>query len=240
MNWREFLARWTGLAVALCALIALSPLLAAIALAVLMADGRPVLFRQWRVGQNGTLFEILKFRTMHDDPCAASIASANDRRITPLGRRLRRFKLDELPQLGNVLRGEMNLIGPRPEVPEFVDPENLLWKKVLLAKPGITDLASLLYRDEEEILRSVSDPEELYRRKILPLKLRLNITYSARRNWRKDLQVLRLTLCYSLFPGRFDRRKIAGAFGISEVDLAGGTVAAVRPRDGVNAAGVRG
>lgn len=113
MSSRDGVKRLLDLAVALCALILLAPVLLGLALWILVLDGRPVLFRQWRVGKDGKLFQILKFRTMAEAGCAASITAANDRRITALGGRLRRLKLDELPQLINVLKGDMSLIGPR-------------------------------------------------------------------------------------------------------------------------------
>lgn len=202
------------LTVAACALVVVAPALALIALLIRIADGRPVLFRQRRAGRHGELFEILKFRTMKNERAQASITAASDHRITALGRHLRRFKLDELPQLINVVRGEMSLIGARPEVPKFVDLRSAEWEKILQSRPGITDLASLFYRDEEEMLRGVFDPEETYRREILPGKLRLNLFYAARRNWRLDAQVLVLTVFYSLFPAAFDRRKVARRFAI--------------------------
>jgi lipopolysaccharide/colanic/teichoic acid biosynthesis glycosyltransferase len=233
MNSRGGLKRLFDLTAALCGLILLAPVLLALALSILVLDGRPVLFRQWRVGKNGRLFQILKFRTMAEVGCAAPITAANDRRITALGRRLRRLKLDELPQLINVLKGEMSLIGPRPEVPKFVDTQNIFWKIVLQVRPGITDLASLLYRDEEDILAAASDPEDVYRRDILPAKLNLNVKYLTRHSWRKDARVLWLTACYSLFPGNFDRRQIAEEFDLLES-------AAPAPRDAVEAGELHG
>lgn len=233
MSSRDGVKRLLDLAVALCALILLAPVLLGLALWILVLDGRPVLFRQWRVGKDGKLFQILKFRTMAEAGCAASITAANDRRITALGGRLRRLKLDELPQLINVLKGDMSLIGPRPEVPQFVDTKNVFWKIVLQVKPGITDLASLLYRDEEDILASASDPEDVYRRDILPAKLNLNVKYLTRHSWRKDARVLWLTARYSLFPKNFDRRQIAEEFHILES-------AAPAPRDAVEAGELHG
>ncbi|HUA84883.1 MAG TPA: sugar transferase [Bryobacteraceae bacterium] len=219
MNWRNPCRRLVEIFAAFWALLLLAPVLLGTALWILACDGRPVLFRQRRAGQGGKLFQILKFRTMVEHDTAPVITAAGDARITSLGKRLRRFKLDELPQLFNVLKGEMSLIGPRPEVPRFIDANNLFWQKVLQVKPGITDLATLLFRDEEELLASAPDPEEVYLQKILPVKLKLNVRYLTRRTWKSDLQLLWLTGRYSLFPQKFDRPRIARWFGIAEPEL---------------------
>lgn len=125
-------------AIAVVALLLLSPLLLVIALAIVFNTGFPIFFSQPRVGQNGTLFNILKFRTMRGVNHGPSITVGGDSRITPVGRILRKFKCDEIPQLWNVVRGEMSLVGPRPEVPQYVDINNPLWRAVLKARPGIT------------------------------------------------------------------------------------------------------
>ena len=128
------------------------------------------MFRQKRVGRNGELFDILKFRTMREGLTDPPSRSPGTRRITSAGARLRKYKLDELPQFLNVLRGDMSLIGPRPEVPEFVEPEDQLWQAVLEVRPGITDLASLAFRNEEEMLAPAADPASYYRSSVLPGK----------------------------------------------------------------------
>ena len=133
------------------------------AILILLSDGRPVFFRQKRVGRHGELFDILKFRTMEIESGGPAITAAGDRRVTLVGAKLRRYKLDELPQFFCVLRGHMSLIGPRPEVPEYVEPADDLWETVLQMRPGITDLASLAYRNEEAMLALADDPEALYR-----------------------------------------------------------------------------
>jgi len=194
-------------------LMLLAPVLAVLALLILWDDGPPVLFSQKRVGRKGKLFRIWKFRTMRSDAPGSAITASGDRRVTRTGAWLRKFKLDELPQLLNVLKGDMSLIGPRPEVPEYVQLDSPLWQAVLQVRPGITDLATLLHRDEEQILGASTDPNAFYRESILPSKLRLNLAYlRARSSWR-DLNLIFLTLRYSLFPERFDRnhvRKILG------------------------------
>jgi lipopolysaccharide/colanic/teichoic acid biosynthesis glycosyltransferase len=202
---------------AVCAaagLIVLSPVLAVLSLLIVLCDGRPVLFSQMRVGRYGKEFRIWKFRTMRHGSQGSSITAAGDKRITVIGAWLRRFKLDELPQLFNVLRGEMSLIGPRPEAPEYVDRESLLWRAVLLVRPGITDVATLLYRDEEALLASCGDAERFYRETALPEKLFLNLNYLRIRTFLRDMKLIWLTIRCSLSPGRFDGDRIRKAFGM--------------------------
>jgi lipopolysaccharide/colanic/teichoic acid biosynthesis glycosyltransferase len=119
-----------------------------------------------------------------------------------VGRFLRAYKLDELPQLFNVIRGDMNLIGPRPEVAQFVDFSDPTWRQVLQSKPGITDLATLTYRNEEQILAEAADSIQAYRQTILPHKLALNLEYQRNRSWKSDLRLLALTVRHSLAPGQ--------------------------------------
>jgi lipopolysaccharide/colanic/teichoic acid biosynthesis glycosyltransferase len=185
-------------------LVLLSPVLAGIAVLVLLVDGRPVMFRQARVGRRGRLFRIWKFRTMRAGSQGRSITSGGDDRITPIGLVLRKYKLDELPQLMNVLCGEMSLVGPRPEVPEYVHLDSPVWQSVLRARPGITDVATLVYRDEEELLRSQPDPEAYYRDRLLPHKLALNVAYLNDRSFRRDLNLILASIWYSLIPTKFD------------------------------------
>jgi lipopolysaccharide/colanic/teichoic acid biosynthesis glycosyltransferase len=197
---------------ALFALIALAPILAGIALAIRITDGSPILFRQSRVGREGRLFQILKFRTMRSDVAGGTITAASDVRITGLGRWLRKFKLDELPQFFNVLRGEMSLIGPRPEVPDYVELSSPIWREVLASRPGITDLATLAYRDEEHLLSAVADSDVYYRSVILPAKLHLNLAYERSRGVAADVRLLWMTMHYSLRPERFDREHVLQIF----------------------------
>ncbi|HLK48479.1 MAG TPA: sugar transferase [Bryobacteraceae bacterium] len=193
-------------------LVLLSPVIALIVAFILTDDGLPVIFRQTRVGKGGTHFQIWKFRTMKANSAGAPVTSAGDRRITRVGRWLRRLKLDELPQLVNVLVGEMSLIGPRPEVPEFVRIDDPTWQAVLSVRPGVTDLATLVYRDEEQLLESLPDPIRSYRDTILPAKLYLNLEYQQSRTISRDLQLLALTLCYSFFPMSFSRARLGQLF----------------------------
>jgi lipopolysaccharide/colanic/teichoic acid biosynthesis glycosyltransferase len=203
--------------IALTALLTVSPVLFGIVIAVVWEDRGPVLFRQWRVGRRGRRFEILKFRTMRPSAGGPAVTASNDSRITRIGRILRRFKLDEIPQLWNVVRGDMRLIGPRPEVPQYVDETDPAWRTVLSVKPGITDLATLMFRDEETILAQSPEPERHYRTVVLPEKLALNCEYLATKSLWTDLRLLLLTLRYSLQPQTVDgprvRRMVLGGTG---------------------------
>jgi lipopolysaccharide/colanic/teichoic acid biosynthesis glycosyltransferase len=210
-------ARVARLFDAVCAasgLVLILPLLALISLVVLVDDGPPVLFSQTRVGKDGKPFRIWKFRTMHAGSRGSAITASGDPRVTRSGALLRKFKLDELPQLFNVLKGDMSLVGPRPETPEYVELRAPSWQAVLAVRPGITDLATLLYRDEEEILGSSPDPDALYRETVLPEKLRLNLAYLRARSFWQDLRLIFLTIRYSAFPDSFDTNRIRRTFGI--------------------------
>lgn len=179
--------------VALAALYLLTLPMLAIALWIKLDSPGPVLFRQVRVGRWGNLFHIWKFRTMVADAPARgpAVTAAGDPRITRAGCFLRATKLDELPQLVNVLLGQMSLVGPRPEVPQYValyPPE--LREQVLAVRPGLTDPVSLAYADEAQRLAAAADPEREYREVILPAKLRAAADYAARANLWTDLGVL--------------------------------------------------
>ena len=154
------------------------------------------LYKSKRVGQYGQIFEMLKIRTMilNADKMGGASTSADDPRITRFGRFLRKFKLDELPQFINVLRGEMALVGPRPDVPEVIDLMTPEEEEIILSvKPGITDLASLWDCEEEEMLRGEKDPHRVYLEKIWPTKKALQIWYIKNRNWWLDLKIVAAT-----------------------------------------------
>jgi lipopolysaccharide/colanic/teichoic acid biosynthesis glycosyltransferase len=185
-------------------MLALAPVYAAIAAAVVLESGTPVLFRQPRIGRNGRQFRLLKFRSMKIGVPGARITASGDARITRVGAFLRRYKLDELPQLWNVLRSDMDLVGPRPEVPAFVDSSSPTWRAILSARPGITDPASLAHRDEEALLAGAADPERYYAESILPVKLRMNIEYLRVRSFWLDLKLILLTIRYCFLPGTGD------------------------------------
>ncbi len=195
-------------AFALAALVAASPLLLIIACAISLEDGRPVLFRQKRVGRRGVVFELVKFRSMRQGEKGAQITQSGDRRVTRVGRFIRRYKLDEIPQLWNVVRGDIGFIGARPEVPCFVDRSDALWQHTLATLPGITSLATILYRDEEQLLSSVVDPDRYYREIVLPDKLRLDLAYSSRRSLSSDAHLLWLTFFFSVLPSAYDPKKV--------------------------------
>lgn len=195
-------------------LILFSPVLLAAAIAVWLEDGFPILFRHTRIGRNHKPFPLLKFRSMRNGAKGAQITAKQDPRITRVGRILRRYKIDELPQLWNVLRGDMSLVGPRPEVPEYVNASDPAWESVLCFRPGITDLATLVYRNEEEILARSGNPERFYREVLLPSKLALNLRYLRSRSFSRDLKLLLLTMRYSFFPAGFNPQKIEDAFSL--------------------------
>ena len=185
-------------------LILISPVLLVVACLIKhKMPGGPVLFRQRRVGQHGRLFTVYKFRSMSvkkeaeeasRDSSQTSIASAEQSRITPLGEKLRRYKLDELPELWNVLKGDMSFVGPRPDVPGYADKLQGEDREILKLKPGITGPASLKYRNEEELLSSVDDPQRYNDEVIFPDKVRLNLYYLHHYSFYKDIQMIFCTV----------------------------------------------
>lgn len=177
-------------------LIILSPVLIVIAIMIKKGSDGPIFFKQIRVGKNGENFEILKFRTMVVDAekLGRQITVGNDNRITKVGGFLRKYKLDELPQLINVFKGDMSLVGPRPEVPRYVKLYTEEQRKVLNVKPGITDLASLKYKDENELLGKAENPDECYINTIMPDKLALNLEYINKSNIFYDIYIIITTI----------------------------------------------
>lgn len=177
-------------------LLVLSPVLALVTLAIKLDDGGPVFFRQERVGFRGTLFRIWKFRTMVVDAeqRGRQLTVGHDPRITRVGAWLRRTKLDELPQLINVLAGEMSFVGPRPEVPHYVALYTPEQRRVLDLVPGITDEASIAYRNENALLGASPDPEQTYIQEIMPAKIALNLACAERASVLRDLGVILRTL----------------------------------------------
>ena len=190
------LRRILDIVVSAIALTCLSPLLAAIAIVIKLDSLGPVVFCQVRVGMGFRRFEIYKFRTMVVDASARgpAITVGDDSRITRVGRVLRRWKLDELPQLINVLRGDMSLVGPRPEVPKYVELFREAYEHILSVRPGLTDPASIAYIAESEILARASDPEREYITTILPRKIRLSREYVRERSLPGDISLLFKTL----------------------------------------------
>jgi lipopolysaccharide/colanic/teichoic acid biosynthesis glycosyltransferase len=191
-----------ALDVALSALVlaAMSPLMAAVAALIKLDSTGPVFFRQERVGRGFKPFRIAKFRTMALGWGGPQITAGADPRVTRVGAWLRRWKIDELPQLFNVLAGEMSLVGPRPEVPRYVEIFRADYAHILQVRPGITDLASIKYRDESAALGVAADAEAEYVSRILPDKIRMARDYVARASLSLDLAILaRTALC--LLPG---------------------------------------
>ena len=188
--------RALDLAVAIPAVVTLSPLLIAIAVWVKLDSRGPVFFLQERVGQFGRLFRIFKFRTMIVDAAANGplITIGADRRITRGGRLLRKYKLDELPQLFNVIRGEMSLVGPRPEVPRYVELYTEDHRRILALKPGVTSPASIAFSGESEMLARQEDPENFYRAQLMPAKIREDLSYAMRATVFTDCAMVAKTL----------------------------------------------
>lgn len=176
-------------------LLVLSPWLLILALLVKLTSTGPVLYRQERVGRGGRIFRIAKLRSMFEnaDKHGPLITSAKDSRVTPVGRMLRRLKFDELPQLWNVVKGDMSLVGPRPEVPRYVEFYSAAQRRVLTVRPGITDPASLVYRNEEKVLATQPDPDAYYRNVVLIDKLNMNLEYLDNISFFYDLFLVLLT-----------------------------------------------
>jgi len=187
------LKRAFDVAAAGAGLVVLSPVMLVIAVALKLLDPGPVLFRQTRAGLRAKPFEILKFRTMRAGGGGALLTAGGDSRVTPLGRLLRRTKLDELPQLINVLRGDMSVVGPRPEVPRYVALFKEDYELILSVRPGITDYASIKYRDEEAVLAEYQDPEVGYVTKVLPDKIALYRRYIDEVGFATDLRIILAT-----------------------------------------------
>ncbi|MFN2444318.1 MAG: sugar transferase [Vicinamibacterales bacterium] len=186
-------------------LLLLSPLLLVAAALVKLDSPGPVLFSQERVGRRFRRFRIYKLRTMVQgaDVTGRAITCGDDPRITPVGRLLRRLKIDELPQLVNVVKGEMSLVGPRPELPHYVELFRADYQDILEVRPGITDVASINYRNESELLGRLANPEEEYLTRILPDKIRLEKLYLRKAGVGYDLKLIVSTLLTLLTRGRW-------------------------------------
>jgi lipopolysaccharide/colanic/teichoic acid biosynthesis glycosyltransferase len=193
--------RLFDLQVSVFGLIFLSPLFIVLGCLIKLNDKGPVFFIQKRVGERGRLFDLYKFRTMSSFGAYENgvFEPGNSRRITSLGKFLRRSKLDELPQLINVLKGQMSIVGPRPEVEKWVAVYPDKWQRILTVRPGITDRASIEFRDEEELLSQSSNPEDTYMNEILPRKLDLCLVYVDHNSFVDDLRILVLTFKKVIF-----------------------------------------
>ena len=196
--------RYVDVLFSFCGLLISAPMLVLVSAAVAISSRGSIIFRQTRMGFGGRTFTLYKFRTMQVNNDGLPVTASDDNRITPVGRFLRKTKLDELPELWNVLTGDMALVGPRPEVPHFVDIKNPLWQIVLLSKPGITDPVTLLLRNEETLLASVNgDRETFYLQALQPFKLQGYVSYLRQRSWRTDVSVMCKTLIAVLQPAKY-------------------------------------
>lgn len=179
----------------LCVLTVLSPVLIIISIIITLDSKGGIFYAQERVGMSGRSFRLLKFRTMHPNSDKLQITVGHrDPRITRIGYYLRKFKIDEFPQLINILKGEMSVVGPRPEVPKYVKLYTDEQRKVLTVKPGLTDYASLLYVNESELLEGAENPEKVYVEEIMPHKLSLNLKYIQERSFFNDLSLIFKTI----------------------------------------------
>lgn len=189
-----FMKRAFDIVCAALGLLVLSPVLLVTAILVGTTSPGGVLFRQERMGRGGVPFTIYKFRTMRQDNAGLKITTGHDSRITPVGRVLRKTKLDELPQLWNVLKGDMSFVGPRPEVREYTDLYNEEQRQIFLVRPGITDLASIEFRNENDLLTDSDDPNRTYIEEIMPRKLDLGLDYIEKMSLWYDIRLILRTL----------------------------------------------
>lgn len=189
--------------VSLVALFVSMPVLALSAAAIVLTSRGPAIFRQQRVGLRGRTFLLYKLRTMRLESGGPQVTAGDDARVTLVGRFLRRTKVDELPELWNVLKGDMSLVGPRPEVSRYVDLENPMWRLVLETRPGITDPMTLRLRNEEALLSKVKgDRESFYIRTLQPFKLKGYVEYLEERSWLSDVKVLMRSAVMVIFPSQ--------------------------------------
>lgn len=203
--------RLFDLAIVIPSLVILSPLLLIVAVCVKLDSSGPALFRQRRVGRGGRVFQILKFRTMvaGDDARGPHFTVSSDPRITRMGRWLRRYKLDELPQLMNVLAGEMSLVGPRPQVETIVEHYPAEVHHIVFSvRPGITDPATIRFRHEEQLLSRVTDPAKYHIQSVLPHKLQMYVEYVRRQSLRSDVRILLQTFACVLSNGVLDTKTV--------------------------------
>jgi lipopolysaccharide/colanic/teichoic acid biosynthesis glycosyltransferase len=188
------------MALAACGLIAVAPILLVAAVLIRIESRGKIIYRQPRIGLNGRPFTMFKLRTMETVKGGLMITAADDVRVTRIGKLLRRAKIDELPELWNVLRGDMSFVGPRPEVEMYVDLNDPAWREILTHRPGITDPVTLRLRNEEHLLALVIDKERYYREVIQPYKLRGYLKFVRDKSWKTDIRIIARTLRAVLFP----------------------------------------
>lgn len=196
------LKRIFDIVVASFGLLVLSPLLLFLSVLVALSSPGGIFYRQERVGRYGKLFVLLKFRSMriNSDRLGLLTIGGRDPRVTRIGYFIRKYKLDELPQLINVLKGDMSIVGPRPEVKKYVDLYTEEQKRILLVRPGISDYASIEYINENELLAASSEPEKTYITEVMPAKLRLNEKYIAEAGLLTDLKIIIRTIQKLVLP----------------------------------------
>lgn len=180
-------------------IVLILPVLSFCSLLILTSSGYPVFFRQERMGRNGKVFRIFKFRTMKNNTATADgLTLRNDQRITKIGQFLRKYRLDEVPQLFNIIKGEMSFVGPRPDLPKYYKDNDYAYKCVTLIRPGVTCPATLQYKDEDEILALSEDPEKTYIEEVFPNKVRLNLDYIIEISILYDLKIM-IDTCLRVF-----------------------------------------
>ena len=183
----------------LVGLIIISPIFPVVPILIKLDSKGPVFFKQWRIGKDGKQFKIYKFRTMvqEADEVGSLITAGNDQRITKIGKLLRRYEIDELPTLMNVLKGDMSIVGPRPEVPKYLHHYGRKYREILSVRPGITDLGTLSFRDEARYLNA-QNYEDIYEKKLLPQKLDLYLEYVHHKSFMFDLRIILRTVALIL------------------------------------------
>lgn len=197
MSEKKFLSgipRTFEIPLAISGIVVVAPILLVVSILIKLNSRGPVFFRQKRVGMNGKEFSLFKLRTMAGNRKGPMVTASDDYRVTSIGRMLRRSKIDELPELWNVLRGDMSFVGPRPEVPEFVDLSDPVWHEILAHRPGITDPVTLRLRNEEHLLAQIVDKERYYREVVQPYKLRGYIKFIRDKSWKTDIRIIGRTL----------------------------------------------
>ena len=210
---------------AIAGLTLASPVMALVAMLIKATSTGPVFFQQRRVGLDGRSFRLYKFRSMHVANTGIRVTASGDPRVTPIGRIIRKAKIDELPELWNVVRGDISLVGPRPEVPRYVDMKNPLWQKVLEVRPGITDPVTLRLRNEEHLLSSCgTNTESFYLDSLQRYKLLGYIDYLKNRSWKSDVRVLFESLIAILMPSKCPAPSLEEMMGVrgSEAGKRGG------------------
>jgi lipopolysaccharide/colanic/teichoic acid biosynthesis glycosyltransferase len=211
---RTGIARWVEVVVSAFGLVLSTPILVLSSLAIGVSSPGPVIFRQKRVGRNGQIFILYKLRTMGRTDDGPQVTASADERVTWIGRILRRTKVDELPELWNVLKGDMSLVGPRPEVPRYVDLQDERWRLVLQSRPGLTDPVTLSLRNEEALLADVKGNHEyFYIENLQPFKLQAYINYLQHLGWWSDIKVICGTLLVIVWP------RVIGGLPANDVSL---------------------